>query len=353
MTQVKRLALFLWDIDPGYFRLKLAAKTVLAILIALGLVNDEPLVTKAMASLVCGMSMQGVNAKPFWSRVKQVILFDFAYFAAFGLGLFIRDHAEIKAIVLIILGFAVNYLRRFDLQHSMAPMMIWLLCFLATILPFSATSQAWTHLHEIVVGLVISALVLLFIFPENYPRLFVSNSNRIFKHLAVEMNNLRRHVLTADASMNFECLPFVYVKESLNHLLTSNQAMEQSDLFNEQQALITEILIHEYALVYAYSVLVEAYRMLRIHDYQLPQEIRIHLILINKQFATLFESLIMRTDYSVEAIKNAVSLSKLAEKINHETITNPMVVMILLNLKLSFNLFNQHVTALLRGDNAT
>lgn len=352
MGKLKGLQIFLWDIDPGYFRLKHAAKTILAILIALYLVRNDSYSTKLITGFVCGVSMQPVVANSFSSRALRIFIFDLAYFAAFVIGLHLRDLPTLRTVVLIVLGFTVNYMRRFGLHNSMTPMMVWLLCFFATILPLDSTVQDGGLIHGLVVGLSVSTMVILFVFPDNFPRLFVSNSNRIFRALAKGMKNIRRHVLTAEIAFDFENLPFVRVKERLNRLLNSNRAIEEQDgLFESQQQLISELLIHEYALIQAYNVLIDAYRILRIHNYQLPQSIRVSLIMVNKQFALLFESMCMQADYSVQARKAIVSLKKLNANLAREGLADPSLIMILLNLKLSFNLFNQHVSALLRGDN--
>jgi len=341
----------IWSLDPGYLRLKHAAKTVLAILFVLWLVQDEPLFTKTMAGLACGFSMQGIDAKSFLSRLRQVIAFNLTYFSVFSLGLLVRDSANLTTLVLILLGFLVNYIRRFELENSIAPMMAWLLCFCATILPYGSTLQAWQHLHGLVAGLVVSAIAVAFIFPENYPRLFVRNTNQLFHLLAAGIKDMRVFLIKRKSDFNFDRQAFVQNKINLYHLLDSNQTIEQSFVFNDQQLLISVVMIHQYALAGAYGMMVEAYRVLKIHDFQLSRPLRLMLAKINRQYATLFSAIQMNPDYTFSSSEIQFSLQKFSEILAQEKITEPTMIMVLLNLKLSLTLINQHVRALLRGEN--
>lgn len=352
MNNFKRLQIFFWNIDPGYFRLKHAFKTVLAIVIALWFVRNETHFTKAMTGLACGMSMQGMIAKSFTSRIVQVVLFDLAFFTAFILGLWVRDFPHLCAIVLVILGFTVNYMRRFGLSNSVAPMKVWVLCFLAIVIPLQ-TTESWAHIYGFIIGLVVGGLTLLFVFPENYSKLFVNNSNRLFKTLARGMNGFRRHILLPVQPKNIARLSFVRVRDVLNRLLDSNQTMVQSLAINEREKLIDGIMIHEYALIHAYNMMVDAYKIILVKNYQLSLSKRIALSAINKQFTTLLTSLTMSKDYSVTAKVCRISMEKITEKLGQEPLTDPALVMVFLNLKLSFNLLHENILRLMRSDNAT
>lgn len=349
MKTINQLRIFLWAIDPGYFRLKQALKTVLAILITLLLLQDELLFIKVMGCLACGFSMQGIVAKSFRFKILHVIFFDFTYYAVFLLGFFVRDLPNVRALVLIVLGFVVNYMRRFNLQNSVAPLMVWMLCFIATVLPFNSSTEALSHIDALVLGLVVGSVVFLFVFPDNYPRLFINNSNRMHKLLAKGMQDIRRYLIKRSAQQNFEGEEFVRIKNTLNELLDSNQAMEQSEVFLKRQKIISEVLIHQYGLIHAYGLMIEAYRILKIHHYQLSPAVRLGLSTINRHFYFLFQSLTMNNDYSLSAKAACVSIHHLSAKLSQEQLSEPKVVMAILNLKLSFNLLNHHIMSLLRG----
>ena len=88
---LNRMRTLLWRMDPGQFLLKQGAKTILAILISLWLMRQEPLVSQLMAAVASGFSMQGVIAKTWLLRVLHVSLFIFGYTITFAVGLLVRD----------------------------------------------------------------------------------------------------------------------------------------------------------------------------------------------------------------------------------------------------------------------
>ncbi|STX29802.1 Uncharacterised protein [Legionella beliardensis] len=351
LIRFRNIPIFLWNIDPGYFLLKHAAKTVFAILITLSFLHQEPFFTKLIAGLVCGFSMQGIVAKTFSGRIIQVLIFDALYFNLFLLGLLIRDLSDIKGVVLILLGFAVNYIRRFNLQTSTAPMMMWMLCFLATILPVNTSHAITSHLSGLTVALMTSAVVLLFIFPENYAHLFVYNSNRLFQLLALGMLDIERYLLARSSIRRFEEKKFNQLKYNLNHLLDINQAIGQSAVLVKQQDKINEILTHQYALVHAYILMIEAYRILKIHGFHLSNTVRSALGSINKQFSELLNSIKMNKDHSIYGPPLIISMTHLADQLSQQRVIEPTIIMSILNLKLSFNIFNKHIDHLLVENN--
>ncbi|MFC3908028.1 hypothetical protein ACFORL_02885 [Legionella dresdenensis] len=352
MITVERLQTFFWDIDPGYFRLKHAFKTVLAIMLTLIAVRNEPILSKLMASTACGLSMQGVVARNFYLQIIHVIFFNLVYFFVAVLGLSVHDHPDLKALLFIVLAFAVNYIRRFGLQASMTPMMIWVLCFMATNMSSVPLEETLAHIHGLIAGLVIGGLVYLLVFPEDYPRLFIANSNRLFRLLAEGLYDVRRYLLTT-GMQPFERENFVVVKRSLNRMIESNYAMLQSEAFAVRQTRFSETMVHMYALVHAYSMMLDSYRLLKIHDYKLSPAFRLVLSRINRDFVRFFSSVKIDENYTVTTPRHAVSLAKINEQFSRENAQfEPSLIMALLNLKLSFALFNEHSTLLMRGANA-
>ncbi|QRN02894.1 hypothetical protein GH742_02855 [Legionella sp. MW5194] len=352
MIYLKRWQTLLWSIDPGYFQLKQAVKTLVAILIALWFMRHETRLTQVMAAFAAGMSMQGIVATTWLSRLYQVLLFNSLYFALFIVGLLIRDSQELTAVVLVILGFAVNYARRFGLQTSMAPMIAWMLCFVATILPFQSTTQALLHIYGLLAGLLIAAAVMMLLFPQNYRYLFINNSNQLFKTLGQGMLDVRRYLLLGMKATDFETLPFAKIKTSLHHLLDSNQTIEENCDLDDQKR-VDDILIHLYVLVNAYLMMLEAYRALHAKAYPLSRAGRCCLSRISKQFAHLFFRMRMRGNFLVAGSTIKVDINTLAEKFNERSLRDPTLVIALLHLKLSFTLINRHVCELVRGNNGT
>ena len=344
---MKKLRNYLWTIDPDYFYLKQACKTILAIVISLWIVRDETALTQLLAGIASGFSMEGVVAKNWSARLIRIVGFSAAYFSAFALGLIVRDSANWTAVTLVLLGFIVNYMRRFGLDNSTAPMKIWVLCLLATILPFKQTMEAWSHIYGLVVGLLVS-VVIMFVFTENYPRLFLKNANQFFKTLAQGMSEIRQYLLTPDLSENFLDLSFVHLKMTLRQLIDSNQLMEQSSVFQGKEKQINVILTHQYALFNAYSQMVDAYQTLWLSKHQISRPSVLALSKISKQFSRLLSGMNISIDYGVESDSSHIPLPGLAKQLGHTPLTDPALVMVLLNLKLSFDLLRQHIKIMLR-----
>jgi hypothetical protein len=351
MVKINQLRRYFWTIDPGYFHLKHAAKTIVAILISLWLVRDGEMLTKIIAGVASGSSMQVLITRSLMSRMVQVVILDVVYLSALALGIIVRDNPYWTAIALVVLGFVVNYVRRFGLNNSMAPMMAWILCFMATILPLTGVAQMPAFFHGAWIGFLVSAVVLIFIFPENYPRLFVNNSNRFFQGLAQGLLDMRRYVLVDNQPVSFEHLTFVSMKTTLDQLLESNQMIQQNAIFTREEKKISHILMHQYALVNAYSLMIDVYHSLWIYKHQLSRPGALALSHMSKEFSYLFSTTRVSDDYMVYHDGTPIFLPKLAEMLGKVSLSEPEIIMALLNFKLSFDLLNQHETQLLRGVN--
>jgi hypothetical protein len=336
--------------DPGRFQLKQALKTVLAILITLGLLRNEPMVCQLMAGVASGFSMQGLVAKTFRSRLIHICFFIVFYTVAFSLGLLVRDSPIHTAITLVLFGFVVNYIRRFGLERSLSPFLAWALCFLATILPFTKTMDAWLHFYALIIGLIVAGLVSICIFPENYPRLFVENSKHFFNTLAVAMRESRRFFLQERVGVDFVNLPFTTIKNVLCKLIDTNQVMQHSPVFQGYENRINHILIHQYAIFSAYSVLLDAYACLCRNQYTLTLQNRLALAQFTKEFADLFAVITVSNDYTV--IKSKCKIPKFTHKFGIIDVDNTSQVLMILNLKLSFDLFYQQTLSLLKNADA-
>ncbi len=339
--------MLLWDVDPGLIRLKHAGKTIIAILISLWLTQNQSLYTMLIAAVGSGISMQGIIAKSLSSRLLQLLIFDLCYFSAFALGVIVRHSANLTALALIILGFTVNYIRRFDLQNSMAPTMIWLLCFLATILPLTSSTHLWINLQALLIGMLVSAVVYLFLFPENYSHLFVMNANHIFEDIAVGLSDLRRYLSSKKKGSSITESQAFQQKDILAHLLDSNQTIADNLMFMNKTSLMSKTLIHQYALVNAYKIILDSYQIISCENYKLPRHIRYALSVLNKDFARLFRSVSMQKDYRIAIQYPMISLKNWSNKLSENPPKDPELIMLLLNLKLGFHLFNKNLAKLL------
>lgn len=301
-----------------------------------------------LAGIASGTATQGVIAQSRKGRLRHILIFSSLYFIVFSLGLLVRDSQILTAIVLVGLGFFANYIRRFGFEKSIAPLLVWVLCFLATILPFDSTRQAWLHIDGLIVGLGVSGFITLFIFPENYANLFISNTNRFLHDLSDGMNSLRRYLLLTKEKESgiFKEKAFVQLKFSLMHLADSNQAIGNDPSFSQEEAQISQVLVAQYGLINAYALLVDAAHDLWEREIEFPRAVELKLALVCKHFSKLFSNI--ETQQNFQVTKNthlSIALSH-NEKIDHAPIGDSEAILQLLNFKLGFDLLVQHASHL-------
>jgi hypothetical protein len=227
-----------------------------------------------------------------------------------------------------------------------APFMFWMVCFMATVLPFQSSSQAMRNFYSLLVGLAVSASVLLFIFPKNYSRLFISNTNRITQLLGKGMEEVRRYLLKQRGINNFDDLPFVKIVGSLNQMLSSNQGIEDNGIFHEQQKIIDNSLIHFYVLVNAYTMMLESYRVIHKRSFSLSRSTIYRLSIMSKAFSRLYYSIKINSEFSFEYTEQQINLPLMSKIFEGESLTEPALIIALMNLNLSFNLMNYHIKEL-------
>lgn len=351
MVAIKSFSSFFWRIDPGFFNLKLAARTVLAIILSLWIVQDDLLLTRMMAGIGSGIAMQGVVAQTGRLRVLHVTVFTLFYFSVFALGLAVRHSPIWTAVTLTGLGFFVNYIRRFGLEKSIAPFMVWILCFLATILPFTSTHQAWVHIYGLLVGLVVAACVTLFVFPNNYQKLFINNVNLFFKSLSLGMESLRRQILIHDRNLVFGELPFVQVKQNISRLVDSNQTILYSPAFKKEESEFSTITASQYALINAYSLLLDAYSEIWHKDIRLSHATLLIISSTCKQVANICSAIHVDDDGAIINETAESFMPKLGKRLGEKPALDPETIIILLNFKLGFELLAQNINYLTRIKN--
>lgn len=333
---------FFWQIDPGYFRLKLAFKTMLAIFISLWWTRDQVMITQLMAATASGFSMQGVVAKDFYRRIIQVFVFSISYFLAFMIGLWARDTTLHTSLVLIGMAFVVNYCRRFNLRYSIAPMMVWMLCFLATVLPFPSRAVAISHIDGLIKGLIVSASVLLLVWPENYKRLFCQNSIFYFSILRDNYRICARWLSTI--LINGEVLPVKTMREELTSPLESNRTLEASQTLSRNNPRMLNATSQQHAFNQAFFLLTEALLSMQRKKELIPLPLVPLLVDLLYQTARLFDNLSMDKNLRLTGdIDQRISVNKLNQRISELDITEPQIVMGLMNIKMSIQLINQHI----------
>lgn len=351
MPSISQARTYFWNIDPGYFKLKHGFKTILAIALSLWLVNDGTTVTKLMAGTASGFAMQGAVAKTWTRRFLQVMVLDCIYFLAFTLGLVVHDAPDLTAVTLVLLAFIANYMRRFNMEWSVAPLTVWTLCFLATILPVDDVHEAWRHLSAVLVGFAVSAGIILLIFPENYPRLFINNANRFFHLLGQGLQEMRAYLLMPPEAVDFSRLPFVVTRQGLTALLDSSQAMQLGMVLVKNERMIHTLLTGEYGLLHAYSQLIEAYHVLFINQYRLPLPARLAICHLTRQYAHFIADLEVGKQFDIVVLHQMSPIPNITKQLRDLPLVDPAIVTALLNMKLGFELLHYQLTKLDGGNN--
>ena len=260
----------------------------------------------------------------------------------------VSDSPYLTALTLVIIGFFANYIRRFGLENSFAPLMIWMLCFLATILPLANSKEDYDHMGALVLGFLVSGMVSLLVFPENYSSLLIKNSNLFFHTLSTGFSEIRRYLLGFGQEQDFKVFPFVRVKKDLTDLMDINQTLQHLTAASSKKRL-NHILFHQYGLLNAYILMLEAYQSLTRIPKPLALSTRLHLIRVNKKFAEVLGAIKMQKDWKMitqQELRLMMPLSYPKAPLPKE----PALIIALLNLKLGFDMAKKHLRELMQGE---
>lgn len=353
LMTMNSLRTYLWSIDPGRFQLKQATKTLLAIVLSLAVLRHASLETMIVAGIASGASMQGVIAASLRTRLLHVFVFNMVYSWSFIFGFLVRNNSHFASFSLVFMGFFVNYIRRFGLSHSLIPMMIWLMCFLAIALPFQKETSMWVPAYGLLVGFFISSLMILFFFPDNYYRLFIENSIRFFEGLSQGLSAIKQQLTSPDHSCDFSQLSFVSIRTSLRCLLDTNQAIEERAVSANKNAKIDAVLMHQYALLNAYSLMVDACHMLWNSSRCIPSEDQLIVGSMFQRISAIFSTMRIDDAGMIVADGSMDDLSTLTEKMRVIPLRDPLIIMVILNLKLGLDLLKRQITLLLWGGHET
>jgi len=343
----------LWNIDPGYIHLRRASKTIFAILVTMAITSHFSGNIILVACIGSGISMQGIAAITFLGRIRQLVIFDLCYILSFAIGLLVKHSSFFTSLALIIIGFAVNYIRRFNLQKSNAPMMIWLLCFMATIIPFPNTVSHWDILLSLLIGISVSAFTYIFIFPEHYSKLFILNANRIFDGMATGFYDLRKQLISHPQDCRFEDTNAAQQRVLLTELLHSNQMITDNLITARRNPAMSRALIQLYGVVNAFKVILKAYHRMWGTEKKIPRILLAKLCIINMKYAEVCQSVTMQEDFSITIERSLVSLRDWPGQMDRFSTEDADIFMLLLNIKLGLTLMNKHLTKLLWQKNET
>jgi hypothetical protein len=334
----------LWQVDPGCFRLIHAVKTLIAISICLWIYSDASLLEKLFAGVASGFSIQGIDASTRKMQIVQIILSALAYSVTFLLGIFVSFSGMLTTITLMLLGFSVIYVRRFGPLFTYGPMLAWVFCFLATILPIESFSQGLNNIDGLIAGLIIAAFIYLFILPENHINLLLKNSQLFYQELAQGLLLAKKSIHLNINQADFDKQFFSNSKNNLLNLTSINQSINQYLLTSSIERNASRLITSQYTMLKAYSMLVEAFHGLLKSEKKIPDSIHHPLaILLDTLSKTLSK---VQFNSNLECMGLPLELEAYFDKLNH-VLTNihlddNQLIIALLNMKLSLRLLNKN-----------
>lgn len=180
------LAHKMWGLDPGYFKLKNAAKTTLSLMIAVFIayhfLGKMPAVLAGFAAI---FSTQGVMDDPWRKRLLALFLIGLCSLAAYVSAALIKPDIISLEILLIILAFFALYVRRFGPRFMVPPINVWALCLVGGILPHEPPRLILENGGGYIVGLLVSWVVHFTVFSLDKRRLYYENIEQL-KEIFVE-----------------------------------------------------------------------------------------------------------------------------------------------------------------------
>jgi len=135
-----RFRYFVLAVDPGMMQLKHAAKTVLAVVIALEAFRFLQSREALYAGMGAGFLMQSTAGNERRTRQISMAYMGAASVIAVGLGSILSGQHVAKQLLLVGAAFAAFYVRRFIPGKAMFPMFAFVLTLLATVQPGGAGS---------------------------------------------------------------------------------------------------------------------------------------------------------------------------------------------------------------------
>ena len=162
----RRLRITLEASDPGWLRLTQSLKTVLAVLLTMGILYAIPPADLFLARLGAGFLMQcgeGIN------RRRQRITFLICGLAAIGLaslGALASSSRELRELLVIVVAFLTFYLRRFIPHRPGFTAYGFVLCLLATVFP-GGSERAVSHAEVMAIAFLVAFAVFFRVRPPN------------------------------------------------------------------------------------------------------------------------------------------------------------------------------------------
>lgn len=281
----------LWEDDPGYFRLKQSFKTLFAVFLLMALTYAAPLQVKLLSAIAAGFSMQAIIGDSRRTQLQFMLLAFPLFFICYLIGYFSKGSDLLSSSALTVLGFLAVYMRRFGPDFNFMPIIAWAFCFLGMLLPIPL-QQYWSVMGALLLGLVVSALVYLYVFPQRKTKLYFENFSVFMKDYANSLQWLA-HILTHETTLEKFEADKVSLKNHLFQLTTINGEIAQNKARTESSCAfrLNYLYVRQYALAKVLTMILEGIGELIKAKVTLSDSVRSHLFTVFAIYASALNNL--------------------------------------------------------------
>ena len=297
-----------WEEDPGFFRLKQAFKTVIALLL-LGIITyTMPQFAKFFSALAAGFAMQAIVGDTRKQQIKFILLAYPIYLLCFFLGYFTKTNILLSSVFLVALGFLAIYVKKYGAAFFFAPIIAWCFAFLATILPVYSLSIGMLIFYMLL-GMLIGALVYLFIFPELKSSLFDSNLRKFFHAYAMTLQWLAYLLVHKTDVVEFQRKREQHKNYLFRLTMVNGDIMQNNCKNNETITRMNKLYIKQYALAKISSMIMEALDLIIREKIEISDDVRSHLFTVFAIYATAIANIdIQQTHSNYREVINTLTI---------------------------------------------
>jgi hypothetical protein len=277
--RVERLWLTLEAMDPDWLRLTQSLKTVLAVVLTLGIVYPFASSDSFLSAVGAGFLMQcgeGANRR---RQQLTLVICGLALILLAVLGSAANSHREAKEALVIAVAFLTFYLRRFITRRPGFTAYGFVVCLLATVLP-GGRQQAVTHAEALAVALLVAFIVFFYLRPPNPLRAFAV-SIRVFCRSVADLLRSLGGRSNPQTVAKYEHL----VKRALRY----SQALSDSLVPGEDTELPDELLLGQYDAWQSLQMLQDSLGRLTAADAERSPVVWSALVAALEALATSFE----------------------------------------------------------------
>ncbi|CAN5390682.1 hypothetical protein BH10PLA2_BH10PLA2_11630 [soil metagenome] len=254
--RLERLRLILEASDPGWLRLTQSVKTVVAVLLTMGIIYSLAPGDLFIGSVGAGFLMQcgeGVSR-----RRQQITLVTcgLAFIALAALGAAAGSHRELKEILVIVVAFFTFYLRRFIPRRPGFTAYGFVLFLLSTVFP-GGRDQALSHVEVLAIAFIVTYTVFFFVRPPEPLRAFAIGTRLFCSSVADLLHTLS---LASPGERADRC------EHLVKRALRFNQALADNFLPGSESFWTDELLAEQYEAWQLLQMLQDSLTHLRPED---------------------------------------------------------------------------------------